>query len=550
METSTEPQGVNTAWQAPSLRGRIAFLAATVVVLLTVTLCVLVWVLRSTQTNTVGRSKKHLEAVARSMANAYQTRTDRSTSLSHVDSDRPLPREHGTAPAPPPPPPPSLAPPPPSPPGERPRSPDEQALGAIAYRVLQDETGIEGGFFRSSDQRLVGYAFPTHEGPGDPKALPARETPNILNVAMSAVSQNRPQEDQFFGTHDVVLFIAVPVCDTKNCVGGPVGSAWLMHRLPGAETDRKRALLWSAFGFGTVACVTVILAFLVLRQVGNGTQAVLDRLTWMESNLSRQTHPPSVKLSEFHRVLDGLDRLSDTLRGQMERERELQSRVRLNERLAAIGQLAAGVAHELRNPLATIRLRAQMAQRKTQEDVTSQAASVILAEVDRLDLIIERLLDFSRPIRLSTTTVDVSALAEAAVTRWTARHLEIGIRYTGGKNLCAIADLTRLEQVLDNLLDNAVHQLVETKTTLPRINVTCQKEGTDIRVEISDNGGGFTPASLQKATEPFFTTRAKGTGLGLAITLEIIHALGGTLFLSNHGDGALVRIQFPESESC
>ena len=545
MEPYTESRSPQTVWHAPSLRGRITFLAATVVVLLTVTLCILVWVLRSTQANTVGRSQKRLEAVARSMANAYQTRTDRSASLSQADLAPPSKSDITTVPPPPPPP----LPAPPLP-GARPHPPQDEALAAITSRVLQDEIGIEGGFFRPSDQRLVGYAFPTHEGPGDSKALPGRETPNILNVATSAVSENRLQEDQFFGPHDVVLFVAVPVCDTKNCADGPVGSAWLMHRLPGAETDRKRALLWSAFGFGTVACITVILAFLVLRQVGNGTQAVLDRLTWMETNLSHQAHPSSVRLSEFHRVLDGLDRLGETLRGQMERERELQARVRQNERLAAIGQLAAGVAHELRNPLATIRLRAQMAQRKTQEEITSQASAVILAEVDRLDLIIERLLDFSRPIRLSTTTVDVSALAEAAVTRWTARHPEIVIRHAGGNDICAVADLTRLEQVLDNLLDNAVHQLLEAKTPSPTIDVQCKREGTDVRVEVSDNGGGFTPSALQKATEPFFTTRAKGTGLGLAITQEIIHALGGTLLLSNHGDGALVRIQIPESESC
>ena len=347
-----------------------------------------------------------------------------------------------------------------------------------------------------------------------------------------------------------MLFIAVPVCDTTDCVGGPVGSAWLMHRLPGAETDRKRVLLWSAFGFATVACITVILTFLVLRQVGDGTRAVLDRLARMESNLSRQAHPLSVRLSEFHRVLDGLDRLGDTLRGQMDRESELQFRVRQHERLAAIGQLAAGVAHELRNPLATIKLRAQMAQRKTQEDLTSQASSVILAEVDRLDLIIERLLDFSRPMRLNAVAVDVSELAAAAVQRWTSRYPEVVMRYTGGTEIRAVADVTRVEQVLDNLLDNAVQQLKDAKTPFPLIEVKCQKDGEEIAVEICDNGGGFTPEALQKAAEPFFTTRAKGTGLGLAITQEIVHAFGGTLLLSNHADGARVRIQLRESEPC
>jgi signal transduction histidine kinase len=535
MEPITDSSRGTPAWQAPSLRGRIAVLAATVVVLLTGTLFLLIWVLRSTQANTVSRSQRHLQAVVQSLANAYEARSDPNASLSApaINPVPPMPPPAGG----------------PHPPGDHPPSPAEQALQAITARALQDETGIEGGFFRLADQRLTGYAFPTHEGPGDPKALPARETPNILNVATAALTAHRMQQDQFFGPHDVVLFMAIPVCDTKACVGGPVGAAWLMQRLPGAETDRKRALLWSAFGFGIVACVTVILAFLVLRQVGHGTQAVLDRLTGMESSLSHQPHPSTLKLAEFHRVLDGLDRLGKTLRGQMERERELQSRVRQNERLAAIGQLAAGVAHELRNPLATIRLRAQMAQRKTQEEATSQASAVILAEVDRLDAIIERLLDFSRPIRLDAAMVDVSALAEASVQRWTARNPQLLFRYVGQNDIAAVADPNRLEQVLDNLLENAVRQFEGAKTLYPVIEVRCVKAGEKVCVTVADNGGGFTPAALQSATEPFFTTRAKGTGLGLAITQEIVHALGGTLTLSNEADGALVRIQIPESGS-
>jgi signal transduction histidine kinase len=533
------------AWRAPSLRGRIALLAAAVVLLLIVTLCVLVWVLHSTQANVVDHSEKHLQAVIQAMANAYETRLNRSVSLAAVEAGPPPPAPKASPGIGPPPPPPA---PPPNP-GARPMSAADQGLEALTAQVLQNETGIEGGFFRPGDQRLIGYAFPTHEGPGDPKALPARETPDIVNIASAAASQGHIEKDQFYGTHDVVLFMAIPVCDTRMCNGGPVGSAWLMQRLPGAESDRKRVLLWSAFGFGTVACITVLFAFLVLRQVGEGTEAVLDRLTWMESDLSRKEHPGMVKLAEFHRVLDGLDRLGDTLRSQIERERELQSRVRQNERLAAIGQLATGVAHELRNPLATIRLRAQMAQRKTQEDATSQASAVILTEVDRLDAMIERLLDFSRPIRLNHSRDDLSALAESAVQRWTARCPGISIRYIGEDSVCALVDAMRLEQVLDNLLENASHQLLEAKTVHPLIQVDCRKSEDGISLAVADNGGGFTPEGIQNATEPFYTTRAKGTGLGLAITQEIVHAFGGTIVLSNKEDGALIRIQIPRSEA-
>jgi signal transduction histidine kinase len=426
-------------------------------------------------------------------------------------------------------------------------SAEEKSLTLLTATVLRDETGIEGGFFQPSDQRLVGYAFPTHEGPGDPTALPARETPSIVAVAAAAVSQNRLQQDKFYGSHDVVLFTAFPVCDTSACSGGPQGAAWLMQRLPGAESDRKRALLWAAFGFGTVACITVILAFLVLRQVDYGTQAVLGRLTRMESDLADEQHPQSVRLAEFHRVLDGLDRLGSTLRSQMVRERELQTRLRHNERLAAIGQVAAGVAHELRNPLATIRLRSQMAQRRTSEEPVAQAAGVILSEVDRLDAIIERLLHFSRPIRLHLSRVDLAEVCASAVTRWQARHPEISFQFAGEHEIFTACDEARLQQVMDNAIENAVHQLKEAKVAAPAVTLACSRAEGKITLEMKDNGGGFTPEALRSAIEPFFTTRAKGTGLGLSIAHEIIAALGGSLSLHNEDEGAVVRIQLPET---
>jgi signal transduction histidine kinase len=521
------------SWRSPSLRGSLTLIAVTVVVLLTTTLLLLIWVLRSSQADLVARSNKHLQAVAHSLAEAYQNRTDREVTLARAGP--PMPR---------PPSPMGLPPPPPVPPPAPPQLMD-RSLALLTASILRDETGIEGGYFRSTDHRLVGYAFPTHEGPGDPSALPGRETPSIVNVALEAISQNQVRQESFYGPHDVVLFTAIPVCDASNCEGGPTGAAWLMQRMAGVESERKRALLWSAFGFGAVACITVIVALLVLTQVDRGTQAVLDRLTHMGSDLSQQDRPPAVQLAEFHRVMDGLDRLGETLRAQIARERDLQNRLRQNERLAAMGQVTAGVAHELRNPLATIRLRSQMAQRRTSDGAVAQAASVILAEVDRLDGIIERLLNFSRAIRLNLASVDLSRLCHAAAARWRTRSPGIEFFFAGEESVSATADPDRLEQVVDNVIDNAVNQFSEAKTIHPAVTLACSRSGEDITLEIRDNGGGFSPEALESATEPFFTTHAKGTGLGLSITREIVTALGGTLSLHNENGGAAVRVRLP-----
>jgi hypothetical protein len=195
------------AWRAPSLRGRVVLLAGSVVVLLLATLLILISVLRSSQTNLVNQSNKHLEAVARSMADAYLNRSDKTVSLAQAEK-APPPPSIGLPAAPPPPPPIPQS-------GPKPGPESERRFSAISARVLRDETGIEGGYYRPADRRLVGYAFPTHEGPGDADALPARETPNITDLAAAAVGQDKLTQDQYYGAHDVVLFTAVPVCDRK-----------------------------------------------------------------------------------------------------------------------------------------------------------------------------------------------------------------------------------------------------------------------------------------------------------------------------------------------
>lgn len=520
------------ARRAPSLRGRVTFLAATVVVLLSLTLLILVLVLRSSQANLIARSNKHLEAVVRSLAAAYESRSDRSISLKAREGPDapPDPRltEIPSLPLPPRP----------------PIVPADAQLTELTSHVLQNETGIEGGYFRLNDPPLVGYAFPTHEGPGDTRVLPARETPIIVNLTTAAVRESHLQKAHFYGPHDMVLFMAAPVCEAKECAGGPVGAAWLMQRIPGAETDRKRAILWSAFGFATVSCVTMMLAFVVLRQVDHGTRAVLDRLARMESDLSADEETFPVGLAEFHRVMNGLNRLGATLRNQFERERELQGKLHQNDRLAAIGQLAAGVAHDLRNPLATIRLRAQMTQRRTNDEGVVQASSVILTEVDRLDATIERLLNFSRPIQLKLIEVDLSALCAAASVRWSARNEAVSIVCEGERAVVVFTDPSRVQQVLDNLIENALHELVEKKIARPVIALACGRNVEKFWVEVRDNAGGFTREALQNALEPFFTTRAKGTGLGLAISHDIVQALGGSIQLSNGKNGAVVRLEF------
>ena len=521
-----------------SLRGRVLLLAGSAVFLLLTTLGILIAVVRNTQAALVNNAASHLERIALRSAASYQSRADRTFDLSSLRA-----MNHSI---PPPPPPPALDDSRRE--GGRPDSPPVQASsqpqdkpGTFMSGILRLQPGVEGGFYRAETDELGGYAFPTHEGPGPAKEMPLREQPTIRDVSREAAQTNRPKRFVFAGPHDVVLFSAVPVCDEPHCNGAATGALWLMQRLPGAETDRRRAVLWSAFGFGLMALLVVALAFAVLSQVDRSVRSVLDRLRGMESSLEPQPDPAAgeIRMVEFQRVMRGLTSLATTLRTQRETELALQARLQQHERLAAIGQLAAGVAHELRNPLATIRLRAQLAQRSTDLEASARNSAVVLSEVDRLDTIVQGLLTFARPVRLDSRLTDVTLLCGEAAVRWAAQGAASGhvVRCTSTEPVHAELDAARIRQVLDNLLENAMHA---SGGRAADVTITCEQQDGMTLIRVTDRGSGFREDVMQRAMEPFFTTRDNGTGLGLSIAYEIVRAHGGELRLSNAPEGGAV----------
>ena len=165
---------------------------------------------------------------------------------------------------------------------------------------------------------LVGYAFPTHEGPGVEKGMPERERPTIENLAREAVAANTIRTFRFEGPHDAVLFVAVPIHEQSSGTrtNGPTeevtGAAWLMERLPGIEGGKSRQLLFGSIGFGMAALMTALLAVFVTTEIRSGVNIVLQRLGSMEGGLPAVTQQTAGRppLEEFDRVLHGIDSLA------------------------------------------------------------------------------------------------------------------------------------------------------------------------------------------------------------------------------------------------
>ncbi len=210
-------------------------------------------------------------------------------------------------------------------------------------------------------------------------------------------------------------------------------------------------------------------------------------------------------------------------------------------KLAMLGQLSASVAHELNQPLSAIRSYAGNAQLLLQRDATTDVAanlSAITQLVARMARISAQLKQFARKSSGECVPVSLAAAIQVSAQLWQRELEQAGVALQiAATRVQVLADATRLEQVLVNLIGNALQALIAAQTSQPSINIQVHCAEGFCYVTVSDNGPGIPDAQLIQIFDPFFTTRRAGLGLGLAISQQIIEHSGGTLTVARARSG-------------
>ncbi|MBK6691656.1 MAG: PAS domain S-box protein [Myxococcales bacterium] len=237
----------------------------------------------------------------------------------------------------------------------------------------------------------------------------------------------------------------------------------------------------------------------------------------------------------------------------------LRAQVVLSERLASIGTLAAGVAHEINNPLTYVLANLEYLDSALREGVPSEAADVanlseVVAEAhagaERVRVIVRDLKNFSRPARAGMTRVSVNEVVDLAL-KMAAHELRHRARVTSllAEVPLVVADEARLGQVILNLIINAAQAIEAGRVEENEVRVTTRVAATGVvEIEVSDTGVGIRPEDLPHIFDPFFTTKAVGvgTGLGLAISHSSVRAFGGSLsVVSERGRGSTFTVSLP-----
>lgn len=226
--------------------------------------------------------------------------------------------------------------------------------------------------------------------------------------------------------------------------------------------------------------------------------------------------------------------------------KKLEEELRRSERLAALGKMAAGVAHELRNPLSSIKGLALLLQSHyNKDDGDRETTTILVQEVERLNRSISELLDYARPQKLRKEAVDLRKLVHKAVSliRIDAETAGIALTTFFEEGLPMVyADEDKLNQVLLNLLLNGIQAIKEGGHLDIRVGATDRK----IEIVVIDNGCGISEEDLGRVFDPYFTTKPEGTGLGMAMSAKIIEEHGGEIHLQSIlGEGTSVIVEIP-----
>lgn len=250
-----------------------------------------------------------------------------------------------------------------------------------------------------------------------------------------------------------------------------------------------------------------------------------------------------------------VNRLATDNRRQTERlaqaNRELseaQAEVRRSERLAALGQLSAGLAHELRNPLGVISASAELLGKQVASEnaVAKEVAGFILSEVDRTNSLVTRFLDFARPSPLHRSVSDLNEIVERTVADIERKNASNGGKITITKDLRPIDkfsfDTTLIESSISNIVQNAADAIAEGGD----LRISTWRNGEFVEIVVTDTGPGIAPEQMENIFNPFFTTKPRGVGLGLALVSKFVDGHGGKISVSSRpGEGATFRIQLP-----
>lgn len=217
--------------------------------------------------------------------------------------------------------------------------------------------------------------------------------------------------------------------------------------------------------------------------------------------------------------------------------------------MAGVGQLAAGIAHEIRNPLTTVKGFIQLIKPYLSEIGKEQYANIALDEINRANEIICEFLSAAKPQENKKTEISLNNLIKQMAILFEGeaqlQNIKLSIQ-SSDANPSVLADSRQIKQVLVNIIKNALEAIQNERTCDGRIRLRTEADAAKAYIIVEDNGPGMTQETIEHLFLPYYSTKANGTGIGLPISKDIIEEHGGSIFIhSQPGNGSVFKIELP-----
>lgn len=415
--------------------------------------------------------------------------------------------------------------------GGLPLEPDslDQFLKPLSYDVLRSHADIEGGYVWRD--RVVGHTFPTYTEPGSTLAQPAIESNEIrIALAESRESEGKAIHRSRQDGRDLLLIAAVAGTD-----GQP--AAWCLRRIlnfSDASEFGKRLLLIAVM---VIALITIGIVLTFSFQLQRGFAEI-------QSGLARLESDPSYRLPDQNHELRPIVHAINTMAASRQL---LEQDLRREDRLRVMGRVVAGIAHEIKNPLNSLRLTTRLlARRLGGEPAVQEPAALITGEIDRLDTMLQSLLVFREDGAGRSKQQALQPIVERtlALVRPHARDRRVDLEVETPPECTAFVDGDYLQQALMNVLLNAI----DFSGANGRVALTVAARERRLEIRVEDSGPGLSEEQQERVFEAFYTTKPGGTGLGLAVTRTLLEKMGGTIQASRGSRGAMFTLSLPTEQ--
>ncbi len=278
-------------------------------------------------------------------------------------------------------------------------------------------------------------------------------------------------------------------------------------------------------------------------------------------NASRKIKSGKLQYRIEHKLKDEFNELAESFNEMAVSIQEQYTKLQQTERLAVVGELAAGMAHEIKNPMAGIKVSMEvLSQDSTLPPEDKEVLLRVINEIDRITAMIKGLLSYARPPKPKMVPMDVNKLIEASIKsarysmrspKYKIKAPDMQIEFVSDLNHDLpeiIADPDQLQQIFLNLLLNAVDAIYSVSEHQGVITIQTRRSSDEtVQISIANSGSGIDHESLQNIFKPFFTTKTHGTGLGLAISKRLVEQHNGSITVENspENDGVTFTLTFP-----